>query len=140
MLINFLIILFFLFNLLIFICAIKKSKNDQFYTDTKSLIPIGIFVWGDALILAPFWMIISVIFLFISPLNMLRFLLIFHIVRSFFEVIYWLNHQAVKSKYQAPMFRKYKWINPDQSAILYQLINTCQVILEIFILILTFIK
>ena len=53
--------------------------------------------------------------------------------RSFYEVFYWLNHQAVKSEYNPPFFRKIKWMKANDSAILYQPIHTCFVVLGAFL-------
>jgi hypothetical protein len=127
-----LLFIFFIFNLLIFLKSTKKSKK-EFYSDTFLLSPLGIYVWGDALVLAPFWMVSSFLFIFIGHENILKYILIFYIARSFYEVFYWLNHQAVKSDYNPPFFRKIKWMKPNESAILYQLMHTCVVVLGIFL-------
>lgn len=127
------IFIFLIINIIIFLLSIKKSKK-EFYSDVFFLTPLGIYVQGDALILAPFWILSGIIFLFISITNIIKYILIFTIIRSFFEVIYWLNHQAVKESYNPPIFRKIKWIKPNESAILYQLIHTCIMVIGIFIL------
>lgn len=128
-----LLFIFLILNLFIFTKAIKKSKK-EFYSDTFFLSLFGIYVWGDALILAPFWILSSMIFLFISDLNILKYILFFYSIRSFFEVIYWLNHQSVKSSYNPPFFRKFKWIKANESAILYQLFHTGIVVIGAFFL------
>lgn len=127
-----LLFLFLIINLIVFLRSINESKI-KFYSDTFFLAPLGIYVWGDALVLAPFWILSSLIFIFISQVFILKYLLIFYITRSFFEVIYWLNHQAVKSKFNPPLFRKFSWIKANESAILYQLIHTCVVIFGVFL-------
>lgn len=131
---SFSIIVFLFINLFVFLSALKKSKK-EFYSDTFIFLPLGIYVLGDALILAPFWFFSSLFFFFISPLNIFRYILIFYTIRSFYEVFYWLNHQAVKSNYNPPLFRKINWIKPNESAILYQLIHTCIVVIGIFLLV-----
>jgi hypothetical protein len=125
-------------SVLVFFLGLKNSQKGNFYNETFLLNPLGIFVWGDALILGPFWLVSSFIFIFICPLNVLRYYLLFWAIRSFFEVIYWLNHQAVKDDYNPPMFRKIKWLKANESAILYQLMNSCQFILALFLIYLTF--
>ncbi|PJC43986.1 MAG: hypothetical protein CO039_01125 [Candidatus Pacebacteria bacterium CG_4_9_14_0_2_um_filter_34_50] len=130
----FLLAIFIVVNLTIFLRARRKSKQD-FYSDTFVFFPLGIYVLGDALILAPFWLFSSIIFFFISPQNILRYIITFYTIRSFYEVFYWLNHQSVKSDYNPPLFRKIKWIKANESAILYQLIHTCIVVIGIFLLV-----
>lgn len=120
-------------NIFIFVMAGKKSKKN-FYSDTFLFLPLGIYVLGDALILAPFWILSSLFLFFFSIENILKFILIFYTVRSFFEIIYWLNHQSVNSSYNPPLFRRIKWIKANESAILYQLIHTCIVVIGIFLL------
>jgi hypothetical protein len=113
-----------LLGLVITFLAVQKSKTDQFYSDTFWLIPLGVFVWGDGLILGPFWLISGLLFLKMSTLWILRYLLVFVAIRSSYEVVYWLNQQAANSKYQPPLFRNVSWLSAQQTAILYQLINT----------------
>ncbi len=128
-----LLVIFIIINLIVFLKSIRKSK-DEFYSDVFVFLPFGIYVLGDALILAPFWIFSGLLFFFLSIQNIFRYMIIFYTVRSFYEVIYWLNHQAVKSNYNPPLFRKINWIRPNESAILYQLIHTCIVVLGIFLL------
>lgn len=131
--INFFITTFFILNLLVFLQAFKKVKK-EFYSDVFMLVPLGIYVWGDALVLAPFWMVSSLLFLFISTEMIVKYLLFFVMARSFFELIYWLNHQSANSDFNPPLFRKLKWIKPKESAILYQLMHMCVVIFTGFFL------
>lgn len=128
-----LILLLIIINIIALLIAIKKIKK-EFYSDIFLLAPLGIYIWGDALILAPFWIISGIIFFFIPVISILKYIIIFYTARSFYEVIYWLNHQAVKDSYNPPFFRKIKSIGSNESAILYQLIHTCIVIVGIFIL------
>lgn len=127
-------------NLIVFFIAVKKSKNNQFYSDVSLLLPLGIFVWGDALILAPFWVISSVIFYFLSPVNILRYFLLFYAVRSMYEVVYWISSQMAGKTYNPPLFRQFTWLKPNDAAILYQLMNMCQMILAVAVFIGTFLN
>ncbi len=87
--------IFGLFNLFIFIkgfyqCKIKANT----YGITWALFPIGIFVWGDAVIFGLFWFGVSLASLILA--DWLLFLLIFSafwLVRSLGETIYWFNQQ-----------------------------------------------
>lgn len=83
------------FNFLIFLwglyqCRIKANS----YGVTWPLFPIGIFVWGDAVIFGLFWTGASLISLILN--DWILFLLIvsvFWLVRSVGETIYWFNQQ-----------------------------------------------
>lgn len=69
------------------------TKKNSF-GDTSYLFWLGIFVWGDALVIAPFWFFASFVSFFQN--NWLLFLLtisVFWLVRSLGETIYWLNQQ-----------------------------------------------
>jgi hypothetical protein len=101
------------------------------------LLPLGIFVWGDALILGPFWMLSAVIFYWLTPVMIVRYFLTFFLFRSTYEVVYWINHQVAQKNYDPPLFRRLTWINANEAAILYQLLNMCQVILCVVGLFLT---
>lgn len=125
-----------LVSLVVWLISFKKAKN-EFYSDVKWLFPLGIYVWGDALILAPFWLISAVIWMGVTPLFIFRYFLLFGALRSCYEVIYWINHQVVAKNYIPPLFRRWGWLAPNESAILYQLLHTCLVILYLFLLMLT---
>jgi hypothetical protein len=116
-----------LFGFVIFLLSIHKSKNNQFYSDTFLLAPFGVYVWGDGIILGLFWILIG-LFAYITNLEILwfyRFYLLFWAIRSGYEVVYWLNHQSVKSEYQPPILRNFKWLKTNETQILYQVANSC---------------
>ncbi len=119
--------------------AWHKSKHNQFYSTTPWFIPLGVFVWGDGLVLGPFWFLSGLLFDVISPLNCLRYYSLFFMTRSAFEVMYWLNHQAVHSDYRPSLPQWLSWLKPNDVAIAYQLVNTCWMIASAAILIGSFI-
>ena len=56
----------------------------------------GSFVWADGIIFGPFWFLVSLGFLSVKPENwrwFATFFLVFWLIRSTGEVIYWLNNQ-----------------------------------------------
>lgn len=132
------LVIFGIWNLGLFYFAIRESKRKHFYSDTPFLCWQGIFVWGDALVLAPFWFISTGLFWFLSPLNVLRYCLIFFFVRAFFETIFWIQHQFSQKTYLPPLFRRLDWVGTQEAAILYQLLNTGLIILCAMGLLLTF--
>lgn len=71
---------------------IHKKSNP--FGEPFVLFWLGIFVWGDALILGFFWTLISIVSFLLKDWTL--FLLIFSIfwvVRSFGEVTYWMHQQ-----------------------------------------------
>ncbi len=121
-------------NFIITYTSYLKSKHNQFYTDTIILSPLGIYVWGDGLVLAPFWIASATLAILfkLTLLWLVRYHLIFWIVRSGYEVIYWLAHQAANSDYTPPIGRHTPWLKTNDARIIYQLIHTCVVVLSLF--------
>lgn len=115
-------------GLLIFIMSLQHARNNNFYGDTFWLWPWGVYVWGDGLILGPWWMLSGVVWWWLSPVLIIRFLALFWLARAFYETVYWILHQASGKDYQPPLFRSVPWLNADQAGILYQLLNMCQVV------------
>ncbi|NCN82875.1 MAG: hypothetical protein GW947_02805 [Candidatus Pacebacteria bacterium] len=123
---------------LLFLMAIKRVRDGSFYGDTFWLLPLGVYVWGDALILLPFWILVSAVCLLsgVSGLVLTRLYLIFIAVRSAYEVVYWLLHQATKDTYRPPLIHKFTSLPPREGAILYQLAHMCMLALTIWLLLL----
>lgn len=133
MMVNFFLLFIAALSLVVFLLAYRYSKKGSFYSDTLPLTPLGIYVWGDALILAPFWLVVSSFFLIsgVEPSLFLRFYVLFLALRSTYEVIYWLLHQSAKSEYHPPLLRSVSWLKAQEIAILYQLFHTCIILLSL---------
>lgn len=125
--------IFALSGLIIFAASIYKSQRNEFYSDTPWLLPFGVYVWGDGLVLGPFWLLVGGLSL-VADVRLAQVYLFFVLCRSLYEVMYWLNHQAVKSVYEPPLFRGVKWIDGQQAAILYQLIHMSVVIGALYLI------
>jgi len=131
---NTLISLFILINLFVFIKGFYQSnfKKNSFGL-TPSLFPLGIFVWGDAVIWGLFWVLVSLFSIFLK--DWLLFLLIisvFWLVRSLGEIIYWINQQF------SPIIRNppqtlygYRWFKNDSIWFIYQIFWQCAMIISI---------
>lgn len=115
-------------GLTIFVVSYRKSRTDQFYSNTLLLTPLGIYVWGDGLVLGPFWLLVGLGSIWLETTQITTLLLVFYLVRSSYEVIYWLNHQAVKDPYKPPIVRYLAYLQNHEAAIIYQLFHTCIVI------------
>jgi len=114
-------------QLIIFAQAINQTRNGNVFRETHHLSWLGIFVWGDALIIAPFWILAS----FIGLLNQngnLFFLVgsLFWVIRSLGEVMYWLNQQFSNQKRNPPeKLFFYNFINSDAIWFIYQVFWQC---------------
>ncbi len=130
------LIIFLLIFALISARSYKLSKNNQFYSDVSPpLLLSGIYVWGDGLIFGPFWLVSALLWYFFSysPLQIFRYWLLFLIIRSVYEAIYWIGHQLSKKTYVPPLFRRISWLTAEQHGILYQLLHLSFIILAITI-------
>jgi len=89
------LLLFFLLNLVLLIKSIQECKyHKNAFGLTRQLFFIGAFVWADVVIFSTFWMLVSVLSLFLKSWNL--FLVItslFWVVRSLGETMYWFNQQ-----------------------------------------------
>lgn len=82
-------------GLLVFIKGFYETKyKHNPYGLTRPLLILGIFVWGDAVIFGPFWIITSLFSLLTKDWYLFILIVsVFWVVRGFGETIYWLNQQ-----------------------------------------------
>jgi len=110
---------------------IKIKKNP--FGITKHLTLLGIFVWGDAIVLGPFWFGVSTLILFLQDWNL--FLLIvslFWVVRSLGEVIYWIAEQfADKHRNPPATLLFYPLLKTDAIWFMYQLFWQCVLVISL---------
>jgi hypothetical protein len=124
-----LIVFFFGFSGLMFFLyeVLRLRKKKSIYGLTTYLFFLGSFVWGDLIILGPFWFIASLISLLLN--NWYLFLLItsiFWSIRSLGEIIYWLNEQfAPKNRNNPDTLRLYRFVKNDSVWFIYQLFWQC---------------
>lgn len=121
------IIIFSIFNFFIFLKAIYEIKKRNPYGLTKYLFFVGAFVWGDVLVIAPFWVIVTFISLLINSWFLfLLFISLFWVIRSLGETIYWLNEQFAFKKRNPPQTLNFhKLINGEAIWFIYQLFWQC---------------
>lgn len=119
------------FFLIISFVAILRKRSGKFFKDSLFLSTFGIYVWGDALIVAPFWVILALLTLGLGLSNREFFVisLIFFLIRSLIEIQYWLYQQFQKEPFNPPFFRK--WFKPLESAILLQVWHTIIVVFSL---------
>ncbi len=104
---------------------ILKKKNA--YGLTPYLFPAGIFVWGDILIIGPFWIVVSLISFAGNSWNLFcLFFSVFWAVRSFGETNYWLNQQFSPLKRNPPeKLFGYRFFPDDSIWFVYQIVHQC---------------
>lgn len=126
--ISFVIVIFF--SLISFV-AILRKREGKFFMDSHFLSPFGIYVWGDALLVAPFWVILALLTLGLgfSIREFFVISLIFFLIRSLIEIQYWLYQQFQKEPFNPPLLRK--WFKPLESAILLQVWHTILVVFNL---------
>ncbi len=111
--------------------SIKNNKNS--YGNTYFLYPLGIFVWGDGIIIGAFWVISSIISLLLNDfLFLLIIIAVFWVIRSYGEMTYWFHQQF------SPIIRNpadkligYKYIKKDSIWFMYQVLWQCILIASI---------
>ncbi|HPJ16674.1 MAG TPA: hypothetical protein PK639_00410 [Candidatus Woesebacteria bacterium] len=125
---------FFLISVLVFLFSLYQnfSQHRQF-TETPFLSWLGIFVWGDAIIFAPFWMISSLLCLTAKNLNLFLFITsLFWVVRSLGETIYWFNQQFSTLNRNPPeRLFGYRFIKNDSIWFIYQNFWQCLTIISV---------
>jgi hypothetical protein len=127
------LLLYVLLNFYVFSKSFHEIKNKNVLGLAKPYGLIGIFVWGDAIIISPFWIIAVSIVQLTQDWSLFLFILsVFWIVRSTGEVIYWLNEQfASKNRNPPPKLVLYSFFGNDSVWFIYQLFWQCILVLSI---------
>lgn len=128
------VIFYGIFSFLVFIKgnyeAIRK-KNP--YGLTPFLVWLGIFVWGDAVVLGLFWFLSSLTVYLLGDWSLfLLTISVFWVVRSFGEIIYWLNQQFLypKNNYYEKL-AGYHFFKSTAILFVYQVIWQCIAVVSI---------
>jgi len=117
---------------------IETRKKKNVYGVTTYLFFLGAFVWGDMIVLGPFWIIVALISLILNNWYLfLLFLSVFWTIRSLGEMIYWLSEQFAGTKRNpAHIVKLYRFIKSDAIWFMNQLYWQCvfvfSLILSIF--------
>jgi hypothetical protein len=105
--------------------AWHQSKQGSFYQDTFMWGWLGIYVWGDGLVLGPFWLLMAIWITIVPTKIAILTVLAFYAIRSAYEVIYWLVHQTTARDYKPPFLRQFEWLDANAAAIVYQVGHSC---------------
>jgi hypothetical protein len=110
---------------------ITKKKNA--FGLTNYLLFLGVFVWGDIFVLGPFWMLVSLVTLLLQDWYLFLLIIsVFWVVRSFGEVMYWLNEQfSGKNRNLPHTLRFHKIFQSEAVWFIYQLIWQCMLVMSI---------
>lgn len=72
----------------------EVNKNKNSFGNTRLLFWLGIFVYGDAVVIGLFWSLASLVSVLLHDWILFwLFVAVFWVVRSLGETIYWLNQQ-----------------------------------------------
>lgn len=122
------LIIFFIYSFASFVQGIRHvAKNSNAFGLTPQYYPLGVFVWGDAVIFGFFWIITSLVIWFTK--DWVLFLLIvsiFWFIRSLGETMYWFHQQFTSIiRNQLENMPGFKWVKNDAIWFMYQAIAQC---------------
>lgn len=114
------------------VLAFQKAAAATF-TETPYLSLLGIFVWGDAIIFAPFWLIVSLGVLYFQQWLLFLFIYsVFWVVRSLGETYYWFNEQfSGVTRNKPENLLGYSLVKSDAVWFLYQIFWQCVCVLAV---------
>lgn len=124
-------VLFVVFSFVVWIRSVWEAmwKQNAFGV-TPWLLPLGIYVWGDGVILSLYWLVLGIVSWWCGGLVFGLGAGAFWMVRSMGEVHYWMLEQFVDNKRNKPQdLFGYQWVRSEAIYFYYQLVN--QVILVI---------
>ena len=137
------LIIIALIHIVIYFKAVDKvKKQKKFYDNVHPLLVhvFGIFVWGDALVLAPFFIITSIALFIINNIYLtIAVYATYMFLRQFGEVIYWLLQQFSQKKEYRPPDKGWEYLKTDELHIIYQLLNFYKSVLWFVVMIISFI-
>ncbi len=116
---------FFLFIWLKCIWVGVHSK--QMFKPTPALFPLGIYVYGDGIIVGAWWSLLTLLTLAIGSWDWWALgACCFWLIRAGGEVIYWLIEQFAATHRNNPRdLWGYRWVKDESIWFIYQLINQC---------------
>lgn len=108
-------------------------KKHNPFGETPILFWLGIFVWGDAIVIGMFWILVSLISLLLNSWILFLLLVsVFWVVRSLGETIYWINQQfSPIIRNPSKNLRGFRWFKNDSIWFIYQIIWQCICVIAI---------
>lgn len=103
---------------MVFVHATEKVKFGEFDDYSWWLMSFGIYIWGQGILLAPFWILFGVACIFWwTPGTALTAYIWFHVVRAIMEI--WLTQQKSYRGLADLIMPHVDKINPEQRLHLY---------------------
>lgn len=123
----------FFFNIFLFLKSRIECQRKNSFGLVRRLSFLGMFVWGDVLILAPFWMIISSVSLLLNDwLLFILFVSAFWLVRSLGETLYWFLQQFAVVKRDPPeSLAGYRFVKNESIWFMYQVMWQCITVISL---------
>lgn len=128
------VFIFLIISIISFVTGLDQSiKKSNPHGETPYFVWLGIFVWGDGIIIGPFWFISSLFAFFMKDWQLFLLMIsVFWVVRSLGETYYWLNQQFVKNN--SNYYQKltgYRFFKNDTILFIYQIIWQCVSVVSI---------
>jgi hypothetical protein len=108
--------------------SIRKNAFGQVHTG-----PLGMYVWGDCVVIGPFWVLVALICLAFKDFSLFMLIFcLFWMVRSIGETIYWLNEQhSTQKRVNIKQKFLYKYFHNDSILFIYQITHQCITVIAI---------
>lgn len=109
------------------------KKDNAFGGGSVLLFLLGVFVWGDAVIIGAFWILTTTICLLLNDWNLFLLVIsLFWIVRSVGEIAYWICQQFSPIMRNPPKnLMGYRWFKNDSIWFVYQVFWQCVLVISI---------
>lgn len=109
------------------------KKDNAFGGGSVLLFLLGIFVWGDAVILGLFWILTVISCLLLKDWTLFLLVIsLFWMVRSFGEIVYWISQQFSPIMRNPPEnLMGYGWFKNDSIWFVYQVFWQCLLVVSI---------
>jgi|SRR3989338_2770146 len=131
---RYLVLFWGLSSFLIFLKGLNESKDKKnAFGQTPYLLPLGIFVWGDATVFGLFWALVSLVVLFLKDWILLLLIIsVFWVIRSLGETIYWINQQFSSVNRNPPeRLIGYSIFKNDSIWFIYQIVWQCVAVISV---------
>lgn len=122
------IFIFGILSLAVFFIGLQKTiRQNQSFQTTPYLLWMGIFVWADAIVIAPFWIVSSLAsFIFEDWILFCLLASLFWVVRALGETVYWIQEQfAATHRNEPKSLAGEKMFRGELIWVIYQLIWQC---------------
>lgn len=123
-----------LINLFVFLMSWNQSvKHKNAFGLATPFQFLGVFVWGDSLVICFFWIFTALIFfIFNDWTGFLLSLSVFWAIRSFGEIVYWINEQfAIKHRNAPEKMLLHSKLGNDSVWFVYQIFWQCVLVVSI---------